>query len=97
MELYEERYNETTKKSKIPMIIGISIIVLIIITVLLIYGIIYLKSTVTKITLDGADASDLEEIFYIEESENSSELYIPIRKIAKYFGYQDFRGDYKYK
>ena len=97
MELYEERYNETTKKSKIPMIIGISIIVLIIITVLLIYGIIYLKSTVTKITLDGADASDLEEIFYIEESGNSSELYIPIRKIAKYFGYQDFRGDYKYK
>lgn len=96
MELYEEYYNNK-KKSKLPMIIGISIAILVIITILIIYGIIYLKSTVTKITLDGADASALEKIFYIEETENGSELYIPIRKIAQYLGYEDYSGDYKYK
>ena len=96
MELYEEYYNNK-KKSKLPMIIGISIAILVIITIVIIYGIIYLKSTVTKITLDGADASALEKIFYIEETENGSELYIPIRKIAQYLGYEDYSGDYKYK
>lgn len=97
MELYEENYINNKKKSKLPMIIGISIAILVIITIVLIYGIIYLKSTVTKISLDGADASSLETIFYIEETENGSELYIPIRKIAQYLGYEDYSGDYKYK
>ena len=98
MELYEETYSERTKKkSKIPMFIGISIAILIIITALIIYLIIYLQSTVTTITLDGVNTPDLEEIFYIEENENGSELYIPIRRIASFFGYEDYRGDYKYK
>lgn len=98
MELYEERYSDRMKKkSKIPMMIGISITILIVITVLLIYLIIHLKSTVTTITLDGVSTPDLEEIFYIQESENGSELYIPIRRIAEFFGYEDYRGDYKFK
>ena len=96
MELYEERYSDRMKKkSKIPMMIGISITILIVITVLLIYLIIYLKSTVTTITLDGVSTPDLEEVFYIQESENGSELYIPIRRIAEFFGYEDYRGDYR--
>ena len=98
MELYEESYgSRIKKKSKMPMIIGISITILIIITALLIYLIIYLRSTVTTITLDGASTPDLEEIFYIQENENGTKLYIPIRRIAKFFGYEDYRGDYKYK
>lgn len=98
MEFYEEGYsNKIKKKSRTPMIIGISITILLIITVLLIYLIIYLRSTVTTITLDGVSTPDLEEIFYIQTSENGSELYIPIRRIAKFFEYEDYRGDYKYK
>lgn len=98
MELYEESYSSRMKKkSKMPIIIGISITILIVIMICLIYLIIYLRGTVTTITLDGVNTPDLEEIFYIQESESGSELYVPIRRIAKFFNYEDYRGDYKYK
>ena len=42
MELYDENLEE--KKSKVPMIIGISIGVLVFLTILIVVGIIYLKS-----------------------------------------------------
>lgn len=96
MELYNED-DFVKKKSKMPMIIGICIGVLILITVLIIYMIIYLRGTVYKITLDGVSASELEEIFYLEGSEETPEnmkLYIPIRKIAAFFYYSDYSGDY---
>jgi len=94
MELYNEDYLNNKKKSKIPMMIGISIGILIILMIVIIYLIVYLRGTVTKITLDQADASELENLFYTDEN---GKLYIPIRKIAKYFEYEDYRGDYKYK
>ena len=93
MELYDD--TQEKKKSKLSTIITISIIILILITILIIYLIIYLRSTITTITLDDADASELEDVFYIEE--NTKNLYIPIRKIASYFKYEDYSGDYKYK
>lgn len=97
MELYNEDYRNTTKKSKMPIIIGVSITVLILIMILLIFLIIYLGKMVTKITLNGVDASELEKIFYIDETTEEKKLYIPIRRIAQYFEYEDYRGDYKYK
>ena len=96
MELYDEEYlNRKQKKSKLPMILGIIIVFLIIITFVILYLIIYLRGTVTKISLDGVSTNELGDIFYIDES--SGNLYIPIRKIAKYFDYEDYSGDYKYK
>ena len=53
------------KKSKIPMIIGISIVVLLIITGLIIYGIYYLKNSITTITINGQRNTEIEKIFYI--------------------------------
>ena len=91
MELYEEK-NET--KSKLPMFIGICIGVLVLITIAIIYGIIYLQNTVVTIYLDGQKISNIEEILYVQETENGTNLYIPIRKIASYFNYEDYRGDY---
>ena len=99
MELYNED-DFVKKKSKVPLIIGICIGVLILITAIIIYMIMYLQGTVYKITLDGVTTSDLEEIFYIEGSEDAPEtmkLYIPIRKIASFLGYADYNGDYKNK
>lgn len=96
MELYNED-DLVKKKSKMPLIIGICIGVLILITAIIIYLIIYLRSTVYTITLDGVSASDLEEIFYIEGSEETPEsmkLYIPIRKMAPFLNYSDYSGDY---
>lgn len=97
MELYNED-DLVKKKSKIPMIIGICIGVLILITAIIIYMIIYLRGTVYTITLDGVAANDLEDIFYMEETAEGtteeSKLYIPIRKMAPFLNYSDYSGDY---
>lgn len=94
MELYEEVGNE--KKSKLPMIIGICIAMLIIIIITIIFGIIYLENSMMKITVDGQNNSDIEKIIYITE-ENEPKLYFPIREMAKFLNYEDYRGDYKIK
>lgn len=97
MDFYEDDNVKEEKKSKLPMIIGICIGILIIITIAIIYGILYLKSTITTIKVDGQTVSGIEELLYIEENENGSEIYIPIRKIAKFLNYEDYSGDYQNK
>lgn len=94
MELYDEN-QEIKKKSKMPKIIGISIFILLIMTILIIYLIFYLKSTITTISLNGKINNELEEVLFIDEE--NSQIYIPIRKIAEYFDYEAYRGDYKNK
>lgn len=95
MELYDEELEQ--KKSKVPMILGISIIILLLLTALIVYGIIYLKNSITTIKIDGKINTEIEKIFYIEETEQGLELYMPIIKAAKFFGYEGFSGDYKDK
>ena len=80
MELYDENIINK-KKSKIPMIIGILIVFLIIVTVAIIYGIMYLKSTVITARIDGQKKNNIVEILYFKEENGSSKVYIPIRKI----------------
>lgn len=94
MELYEEVDNK--KKSKLPMIIGILLTVLIILIIVIIGTIIYLKQSVMQITVNGQNKNEIEKLLYIPEDDNTK-LYIPIRAIAKYLNYNDFRGDYKIK
>lgn len=94
MELYEEVDNK--KKSKLPMIIGISLTVLIILIIVIIGTIIYLKQSVMQIIVNGQNKNEIEKLLYIPEDDNTK-LYIPIRAIAKYLNYNDFRGDYKIK
>lgn len=92
MELYDEEVNE--KKSKAPMIIGICIAILVVITILIAIGIIYLKNSITMIQIDGVRNNELEKILYIESTEQGSQLYIPILKMAPILGYEGFNGDY---
>ena len=94
MELYEEV--DERKKSKLPIIIGICIAVLIVMIIAIIGGIVYLEGSVMKVTLDGQKNNDIEQLLYIPEDDNSK-VYIPIRAIAKYFNYEDYRGDYNVK
>lgn len=94
MELYEEV--EKKEKSKLPMIIGICIVVLLIITLIIICGIIYLESSIMKITIDKEQKNDIENILYITD-DAEPKIYFPIRAIAKYLSYEDYRGDYKIK
>lgn len=92
MELYQEV--EKRKKTKAPMIIGICIVVLLIIIVAIICTIVYLKSTVLSIKIDGKLNNDIEKILYFTGEGNEQKIYIPIRQVAKFFNYGDFRGDY---
>lgn len=98
MELYDEDYyQKSNKKTKLPMIIGITIGILLIMTIAIVYFIIYLSSSVMKIQIDGVNTGELEKILYVETTETERKIYIPIRGIAKYLNYEDYSGDYKNK
>ncbi len=92
MELYQEVENK--KKSKTPMIIGICIGILVVIIIAIICAIVYLQSTVLTIKLDNKINSDIEQILYITGEDDNQQIYVPIRKIASFFNYEDYRGDY---
>lgn len=93
---YEEEKNK--KKSKAPIFIGISIILLILLTAIVIYAIMYIKTSVLKVKIDGVSRNEFGKLIQIETSEtNETEIYFPIRKIAGYFGYTDYAGDYSTK
>ena len=94
MELYEEA--ESKKKSKLPMIIGICLAILIVIVIAIIVAIVYLNGSVMKITINGQKDNNIEKLLYIPE-DDVNKVYIPIRAIAKYFDYEDYRGDYNVK
>lgn len=95
MELYDEKVEEKT--SKLPKIIGILIGVLIVIICIIIACIIYLQSSLTTIKIDGQNNNKIEEMLYIEQTEQGSELYIPIIKISEFLGYEGFTGDIEKK
>jgi len=95
MELYDEKVEQ--RKSKEPIIIGICIVLLLIMTVLVICGIIYLKNSITTININEQKNTEIEELLYIESTENGVELYLPILKMSKHLGYEGFTGDYQDK
>lgn len=94
MELYEEVENK--KKSKLPMIIGICLTILIVIIIAIIGTIIYLEGVILKVSIDGQSNSNIEKLLYFPE-DDAGKVYIPIRAIAKYLNYEDYRGDYNVK
>ena len=97
MELYYEEEEKKVKKSKLPIAILICIILLVIVTCAIIYMIYYINSTTFTVNIDGVSNSEVRDIIDIRETESGNELYIPIRKIAKYLNYEDYSGDYKNK
>lgn len=96
MELYDEQVE--TKKSNIPIIIGILIGILMLMIILVVGAIIYLKGLITIISVDGVKNTEIEKMLYIETGEDGVEqLYLPIMQIAGQLGYESFSGDYKDK
>jgi len=94
MELYE---NVEQKKSKVPMILGICIAVLVVLTILIVVAIVYLQSTITTIQINGQRNATIEEILHFEHTEKGVEIYAPILKMTQFFGYEGYIGDYKNK
>ena len=96
MELYKEEII-MEKKSKVPMIILISIVILVIITGFIIARILQLKKMVINIKIDGVRNKSIVQILDFESAQQTKKLYIPIVRIAEYFGYEGFLGDYTNK
>lgn len=94
MDLFDEEILKPKKKKqpiKPTTLILIAIILLSILCVIILVSIVYLKSTILTITIDGADAKELEEILIFEEN---NKIYIPIKKMARYLNYNAYNGDY---
>ena len=96
MELYNEKVE--TQKSKPPVLVVSLIVVLTLLIVAVLGAIIYLKVTITTISVDGVKNVKIEKMLYIETGEDGvAKLYVPIMRIAGQLGYESFSGDYKDK
>ena len=96
MDLFENEELLKPKKKKQPKakattIILASIIVLTILCIITLVFIVYLKGKILTITLDEANAKDLENILIFEENDK---IYMPIKKMAEYLKYSAYNGDY---
>lgn len=93
MELYDESELQKSKKNnKITNIILIMIILIILIIIGLVVGIMLLKENKIIVTVDGKKSDELLSI--IEFDDDNSKIYIPIKKVAPYLGYNCYNGDY---
>ena len=97
MELYYEESNESKKKSKSPIIIGIIIILLVILTILVIWTISYIQNSVFKVKINGESNSDFRELIQMEQTADGTKMYFPIKSVASFLGYTGYTGDFKSK
>ena len=74
----------------------ISIVFLVIILFVILGLIIYLQKSILNIEIDGVSENDIAEIIVFDE-EDKDEIYFPIRRMAAYFGYDSYNGDYPEK
>ena len=96
MNLMEESFQnrEETKKKRTTTIVLIAIILVVIIIIAIMAYLMYLKSTVMKLTIDGQENEKLKSLL---EFESDGTVYAPIKEIAAYFGYESFNGEYSEK
>lgn len=93
MNIIEEGFqNKEEKKKKTSMTIILTAIIL---TFCMIIGIIsylaYIKNSELKVLLDGQINAKIKDILVIE---NNGTVYVPIKEIASYLGYESYNGEY---
>ena len=97
MNIIEESFQEKQKKDKTKLIKRI-ILVVIIILVLAIIGIaitmVYLDKAKLRVYVDGKINDEVKDLLVIQED---GKIYIPIKEIAPYIGYESYNGDYRDK
>lgn len=96
MNLMEESFQnrEEIKKKKTTTIILIAIILVVIIIIAIMGYLMYLKSTVMELTIDGQESEKLKSLLVFEDD---GMVYAPIKEIAAYFGYESYNGEYTEK
>lgn len=96
MNLIEESFQskEEKKKKKTTKIILIAIIIVFLIIVGIVSYLAYIQSTTLKLTLDGQANEKLKNLLVFE---SDGTIYVPIKEVASYLGYDSFNGEYSEK
>lgn len=96
MNLIEESFQnkeEKKKKRTTKIILGAIIFVVIIIIAIVSY-LFYIQSTLMRLTIDGQANEKLKNLLVFEAD---GSIYLPIKEVATYFGYESFNGEYSEK
>ena len=96
MNIIEESFEtkKVDKSKKIARLILAFIIILIIAVIAIVCTLMYLKNSALKITINGKVNEKLVSQLVFE---NDDTIYVPIREIAKYLGYESYNGEYSQK
>ncbi len=81
--------NNENKKTKTFILIAIVVVIFIIIGIFC--YLLYVKSSMLKLNLNGVSNSELKNLLVFEEDGN---IYVPIKEVAKYFDYESYNGEY---
>ena len=93
MNLIEESFQTKEKKKKkmaTKIILGAIIVVVLVIVGIVSY-LLYVQSTILRVTLDGQQNEQLKQLLVFEDD---GTIYVPIKEVASYLGYESFNGDY---
>ena len=92
MNIIDENFVEKEKKAntKLPKIILAIIIVLVIAIIGIVVALGYIENSQLKVSIDGQVQAKVKDMLVFE----GDTVYIPIRDIASYVGYQSYSGDY---
>ena len=96
MNLIEESFQrkEEKKKKRATKIILVAIIIVFLIIVAIVSYLLYIQSTSLKLTLDGQVNNSVKQLLVFE---NDGTVYVPIKEVASYLGYESFNGEYEDK
>lgn len=93
MNLIEESFQakeEKKKKMTTKIILGAIIVVVLVIIGIVSY-LMYVQSTILRLTIDGQSNEQVKQLLVFEED---GTIYVPIKEIASYLGYDSFNGEY---
>lgn len=105
MNLIEESFKtkqEQKKKRTTGIILGAIAIVIIAIIAIISY-LMYIQSTTLRVVLDGKVNEDLKQLFVSQNNnletllQENGTIYLPIKEVASFLGYQSFNGEYSQK
>lgn len=93
MNLIEESFQtKEEKKKKIATKIILGAIIVVVLTIVgIVSYLLYVQSTILRVTLDGQQNEKLKQLLVFEDD---GTIYVPIKEVASYFGYESFNGDY---
>lgn len=95
MNIIDESFVEKqkAKKSRAPKIILAIIILLVIVIIGIIVALAYIENSTLKVYIDGQVQTKVKDMLVSE----GDTVYVPIRDISSYLGYQTYNGDYAEK